>query len=282
MGVIQLLDFTEMELLEHSAEENSLPSENIEADKKELHTKKNSKEIIIIFRNKIYKIVKEYNTLWYVYEYYASFNKDSTVNIHVLALSIDTTDKEMKAYDKNLVGTSFDNFIQEMEEIEESDVPTRIVECIMNIQRSKVAPEIPYKKILEHEEIHLANIKKEYQKAIDTFMMVVYETLAKSKTALEKITYVFIANEYKIQNGCKIFYKHPNADGKMRPTFQEYFHYLFEKLYPRHEADQIDDSSWMQYVIYTKLKEKYTFLKFEFVGAPKYIEVHLPCKDLLH
>jgi hypothetical protein len=242
---------------------------------------KKGKEIIVVFRNKIYKIVMEYESLWYVYEYYASFStqKDCTTFI---AMSIDSTSKNIKAYDKNCEGVLFDNFLEEIEEIKESDVPKRIVECLLNIQRSKVAPEIPYKKILEHEETHLVNLKKEINNAIDTFMMVVYEALAKSKTVVEKIIYVFIANEYKIKNGCKILYTYPNADGKIRATFEEYFTYLFEKLYPRHDTDHIDNSSWFQYVIYTNLKEKYKFLRFEFVGAPNYIEVYLPCKDLLH
>ncbi len=250
--------------------------DNLEDDTKE-------EREIIIFRNKIYIIKKTYS-LWSVYEYFSSADKmDKELDSTHLQFMLHTDTNLMKFMSDEFKGITSDAFMSEKKTITEEEVPQKIMECLVNLQHKNVAKVIPYEKIKEAEAHHLKALQADINEHINSLMVNIYTTIDKAKTPVEKIKYPYYAYEYTIKNGVKIYYKFPNADGIIRPTFKEYFDYLFQKLYPLSEpADAIDQVSINQYKIYELLKNKYTFLHIEYVGAPNYIEVNLPLQKVLH
>jgi hypothetical protein len=245
---------------------------------------KDANDEIVIFRNKIYIIKKYHYTLWSIYEYFSSTNKtEKELGVTNLLFMLHTDTHKLDTYSDEFKGITYDAFVSEKQQITEADVPQKIMECLVKLQYKNVAKVIPYEKITEAEAHHLKALQADIDAHINSLMMNIYIIIDKSKTPVEKIKYPYIAHEHTIKNGVKIYYKFPNTDGALRPTFKEYFHYLFQKLYPMPEtSDAPDQISINQYKIYELLKNKYTFLQIDYVGAPNYIEVHLPLQKVLH
>ena len=243
---------------------------------------------IVVFRDKIYKVLRSsyrHTEEWYVYEYFsAPENMDG--DLKKFKYVINSKEKTVRGWGCEQVAISYDAFASEAKLIEESAIPTYLHECLMNIQQRKLVACVPYKKIVEHELHHLNALRCEIENHVNMMMDHIYEVLEKSKTPLESIEYRFLAYENRIRNGCKIYYNYANADGKMRPRFQEYFTYLFMKLYPKPDteaaAEIIDDDTWIQSTIWELLQKKYPFMTIDYVGAPTYIVIRLPTVNILH
>lgn len=268
-------------------------TEQLKSDVEELQTKAKEKEQekeqalsqIVVFRDRIYKLYRmhEYR-YWYVYDYFSAPTVSPSVKISMNYLfTVDIPSKTLSTYESAYKGLSAKDFLDEMVAITDEQVPAKFLECILNIQRKKVSPEIPTKKILEREAHHAAALQKELEAHISGLPARIYEELAESKTPLEKIGYRFIFYQSKIENGLEVLYEYPNADGKVRSGFGYYAAYLFEKLYPIHHTEfQEDYTMWIQMTVFEQLRKKYPFLTIEYVGQPEYIEVHLPHETVLH
>jgi hypothetical protein len=244
------------------------------------NNKSAAKDIItVVFRNKIYKIHKLYPALWHVYDFHTAPLKD---DCHLTIMSLDPEKQTLSTYEREYEALTYDIFTREMQEITDDQIPEKFLECILNIQRTKIAKEVSREKILEHEAHHLAALRKDMDRYVNDLVPTIYAKLSATKIPLEKFAYPYIFYENKISNKLKILYKHPNADGKMRPTFYKYVAYLFDTLYPMTSMDMADYDTWVQYVMCQKLTDKYPYLTIEFVGYPNYIEVHLPHKEALH
>jgi hypothetical protein len=176
---------------------------------------------------------------------------------------------------------TYEIFESEKVEITKEEVPAKALECLLSLQMPKIADIIPYAEIKHNEEHHLTAVRKDINEFVGTFMQKVYRLIESSKKLIDKIECPYIATESTIKNGCKIYYTFPNSDGIIRPTFKEYFCYLFNKLYPIPNAEY-DYTDWTQYTVYELLCKKYSFMTINYVGAPNHIEVHLPTKRLLH
>jgi hypothetical protein len=243
---------------------------------------------IVVFRDKIYKVLRKsyiHTVNWYIYEYFSA--PESIDDNKEFVYMMDCCDKTLKGWGCAQTEISYDAFTTEAKIIEESEIPTKLHECILNIQQRKVVATIPHKKILEHELHHLQALRTEIAAHVEGMMKYVYDVLDKSKMPVGRIEYSFIAYEHKIKNGCKIYYDYPNSDGQMRPTFYLYFNYLFNKLYPKPAATEadiatLDDVAWAQYTIFQMLCAKYPFMTIEYVGAPHYVDIHLPIAKILH
>ena len=242
---------------------------------------KNTTDEIIIFRNKIYVIKKYRYTLWNIYEYFSSIDKTEeelgTTNLQIM---LSTTARTIDIFSDEFKGITYNVFMSEKQTISKEDIPQKIMECLVNLQHKNVANIIPYEKIRDAEVHHLKALQADIDKHIDGLIIKIYTTIDKSKIPVEKIAHPYIAYENNIKNGVKIYYEFPNTDGILRPTFKEYFDYLFQKLHPLPEF--VDETSAIQYKIYELLKNKYTFLKIDYVGKPNYIEVHLPLDNVIH
>jgi hypothetical protein len=243
---------------------------------------------IVVFRDKIYKMLRApytHTVIWYVYEYFSA--PESVDDPKEYVYRLECCEKSLRTWGCGKIEISYDAFTTEAKIIEESEIPTRLHECIMNIQQRKVVATIPHKKILEHELHHLKALRAEIATHVDDMMKYVYDVLDKSKMPVGRIEYSFVAYESRIKNGCKIYYDYPNSDGKTRPTFYLYFNYLFNKLYPKPAATEtetatLDDVAWAQYTIFHMLRDKYPFMTIEYVGAPHYVDIHLPIAKILH
>jgi hypothetical protein len=229
--------------------------------------------VTVVFRNKIYKIHKLYRTLWHVYDFHTAPLKD---NCHLTIITLDPEKQTLSTYEREYEALTYEIFIREMQEITDDEIPEKFMECILNIQRTKIAKEVSREKILEHEAHHLAALRVDMDHYVNNLVPTIYAKLSATKIPLENFTYPYIFYEHKIRNKLKILYKHPNADGKMRYTFPQYVLYLFEMLHTIPTTEAIDYNTWVQSVMHKKLQEKYPFLTIEFVGAPNYIVVHLP------
>lgn len=222
--------------------------------------------------------MKQYrNTpLWHLYDYYMGTNLgilDDSNNYTLVHIHHDR--KELTSYRGVFNGITYDIFMAEYTQIEHEDVPETIMRCITNIQASKLVDYVPIETRTEHEAHHLAALRLEINKHVCQMMKHLHDTLEASKTIIEKLYYPFVASEYAIKNGCKIFYKYPNADGIRRPTFEEYVHYIFQKIYPIPEGEH-DHVAWIQHKIYELLVAKYPYMTIRYIGAPNYIEVSMP------
>jgi hypothetical protein len=260
-------------------------TEELKKDVNELQAKEQAASHVVVFRDKIYKLYRMH-AYWYVYDYFSApaVSPAITVNGNLDYLfTIDLSSKRVSTYESAYKGLSGKDFLDEMIAITDEEVPAKFLECILNIQRKKVAPEIPTKKILEHEAHHVAALQKELEAHISGLPARIYEELEESKTPLEKIGYRFVFYQSKIQNGLDILYEYPNADGKVRSSFGYYAAYLFEKLYPLHHTEfQEDYTVWIQMTVMEMLQKRYPYLTIEYVGHPEYIEVHLPHEKVLH
>ena len=274
------------ELLAVEEEQRQNPTESTESNNKSLN-----RTSVVVFRDRVLKVVEVPHTTfsnWFVYDYYSAPNTDIGTLFgtnYVFMMENYNKGMDIDPRDNAYKGISPETFLAEAEKIAESDVPMRLMDCLLNIQQRKVAPSIPYKKLLEHEEHHLTAMKCEIDVYLKGLIPAIYAALEKSNVSLEVIAYPFIAVECNIKNGCKIFYKYPNADGKVRPNFQQYASYLFEKLFPRPccEGDvELDATIWIQSTLCAKLVERYPFMQINYVGAPNYIEIRLPTEKILH
>ena len=229
-----------------------------------------------------YRIVHNCHRLYNVYDYFASESEESR-NASNLLFHIEKRTKELSTYSSYLEKDrlTYDIFQSESHQIQKEDVPAKTLECLLNLQRTKVANVIPYAEIKHNEDHHLAALQKNINEYVDELISNIYNLLDKSKKTIERIAYPFIANESSIKNGCKIYYKYPNTDGIIRPTFKEYFNYLFNKLYPI-PTIEYHSIEWIQYTVHELLCKKYPFMQINYVGTPNYIEVHLPIKEVLH
>ncbi len=245
-----------------------------------IENNKNTADEIIIFRNKIY-IIQKKHYLWSIYEYFSSIHKtDEELGVTNLHLMLNTHTHRMDLFSDEFKGITYNVFMSEKQTISKEDIPQKIMECLVNLQYKNVANIIPYEKIRDAEAHHLKALQADIDKHIDGLIIKIYTTIDKSKIPVEKISYPFIANEYAIKNDVKIYYEFPNTDGALRPTFKKYIDYLFQKLHPLPEF--ADETSAIQYKIYELLKNKYTFLKIDYVGKPNYIEVHLPLDKVMY
>ena len=241
-----------------------------------------AKEKIVVFRNRIYRIVHNRYKLYDVYDYFASESEEMrTAKNLMFMIHTDTKTLDTFSSFQEKDSITYHIFQKEKQEIKKEDVPEKALECLLNLQIPKVAKVIPYAEIKHNEEHHLAALRKSINEFVDTLMQKMCNLLQSSKKLIDKIECPYIANECTIKNGCKIYYKFPNSDGIIRPTFEEYFNYLFNKLYPIPNAE-CDYIQWIQQTIYELLCKKYPFMTINYVGAPNYIEVHLPTKRVLH
>lgn len=240
------------------------------------------KEKIVVFRNRIYRIVHNAYRLYNVYDYFASELEEMRNSNHIMFM-FNTEEHSLTTFDsyKEKDCITYTIFQTEQQEIQKEDVPKKALECLLNLQIPKVAEVIPYAEIKHNEDHHLAVVRKSINEFVDTLMQKVCNILQSSKKLIDIIDCPYIESESAIKNGCKIYYKFPNSDGVIRPTFMEYFNYLFNKLYPI-PSTEIDYAGWVQSTIYELLCKKYPFLTFNYVGAPKYIQLHLPTKRVLH
>jgi hypothetical protein len=268
---------------EYITETQETPSMSVYKLDNEDSTKTND-DNIILFRNKIYVIKKHHYSLWSIYEYFSSINKTrEELGVTNLLFMLHTDTHKLDEYSDEFKGITYDAFMSEKQQITEAEVPQKIMECLVNLQHKNVAKLIPYEKIKEAEVHHLKALQTDIDNHINSLMINIYKVIDKSKTPVEKIKYPYIAYEHTIKNGVKIYYKFPNTDGVLRPTFKEYFDYLFQKLHPLTEtADISDQTSINEFRIYELLKNKYPFLQIDYVGAPNYIEVYLPLQKVLH
>lgn len=274
------LHFLMDDLIEQEREAtDQTPLSKPETGQKTSNKKSASDVVTVVFRNKIYKIMKLYPTLWHVYNFHTAPLKD---DCHLIIMSLDSEKQTLSTYEREYEALTYDIFTREMQEITDDQIPEKFLECILNIQRTKVAKEVSHAKILEHEAHHLAALRKDMDRYVNDLVPTIYAKLSATKIPLEKFAYPYIFYETKISNKLKILYKHPNADGKMRPTFYKYVAYLFDTLYPITSMDMADYDTWVQYVMCQKLTDKYPYLTIEFVGYPNYIEVHLPHKEVLN
>lgn len=241
-----------------------------------------TKEQIVVFRNRIYRIVHSRYTLYNVYEYFTSESEEMRTTEHLMFMIHEDTKKidTFSSYEEKDCLT-YEIFESEKQEIKEEEVPAKALECLLNLQIPKVAKVIPYAEIKHNEDHHLAAVRKSINEFVDTFMEKIWNLLKSSKKLIDVIHCPYIANEYNIKNGCKIYYKFPNTDGIIRPTFKEYFTYLFNKLYPIQNAE-CDYDEWIQHTVYELLCKKYPFMTINYVGAPHYIEMRPPTKKILH
>jgi hypothetical protein len=236
----------------------------------------------ILFRNKVYLINKYAGTLWQVYDYYVGLHIDditSSSRYNAIIFTVDTSEQSITKYSECTdKAFTYDTFMSEYIELAPEDVPATIVKCLTNIQNSKVAKEIPYKKIIEHEARHLELLRTKINKYIYTFIQRIQDTLQQAKTITDYIYHPFTIYESDFTSHCKVYYKYPNADGVKRATFKEYIWYLFQKLYPLPDAEieVIDMIQWIQMKMHERLVKEYPFMTIRYIGAPEYIQVVMP------
>lgn len=232
---------------------------------------------IIVFRNRIYRIIKDYDTIFDVLDYFRSKDPyDISYDRHTV-MYVYITDNKLAINDDYLKGIAYETFILEMEVIEESDVPMKVIECIRNIQQTKIAPNIPSHIIIEHEKNHESILQKHINEYIGCMMHNIISALEKSNKLLEVYSTKFSISEYTISRNKAILYNYPNQDGIYRKTFKEYIDYIFQKIYP---IQDIVSDGWMAAKIYELLCAHYPMLHITLDGN-NYI-INLNNLDVLH
>jgi hypothetical protein len=240
----------------------------------------------IIFRNHIYRVIKRYSTSWLIHDYFISedyYNDydcdDITTNT---LLYIYNDKKEISTYDNQFKGILYENFVSEIEIIDKSDINKKLIDCIQNIQKSKIIEEIPENIIKETEINHINMLKNKINRFIRGIIKCILDNLVESDKLIENIYTRFIVSEYDISKECEILYNYPQLDGIKRNTFSEYLNYLFGQIYPiPNDVDNhITNEQWMYIKIYEMLCERYPMLKIQLIKNKYYID--LKYNNILH
>ncbi len=252
------------------SENNNTSEEYIKREKELLRCPNNAP---ILFKNRVYRILKKYNHVWYLHEYYESkiyCDKESSCAYYNRALiSIDVSGSRYsgnhhfeRAY-SHAESICYPNFLMEYELLKEEDVPQKIIECIRRIQAAKLVAEIPMDRIEAHERQHKCVIETRINEYVTHFMKYLFIHLEESETPLDIVTTSFSFDEYDLTKyGCKILYEFVNADRVRRTNFIDYLDYLLKQMY------ETDDTSLsgvrrMEAHLNHRLLEEYPMLDIE-------------------
>ncbi len=239
----------------------------------------------IIFRNRIYRIIKRFNHLWYIHDYFSSedYYKEMTGDnvCHNTLFYLDIYEKKITSHTDTFKGLLYEHFISEIEIIDKKHINTKVIECIQAIQKSKVAKEIPINLIKETEQNHIIILQKKINDFIKGLMKCILNGLEESSTLIETLYTRFRISEYDLSKENDILYEYPNVDGVKRTTWDEYLYYIFEQIYPLPSSDEIITShQWIIIKIYELLCECYPMLKISVISDKYYID--LKYNTILH
>jgi hypothetical protein len=227
----------------------------------------------ILFKNRVYRILKKFNHAWYLHEYYESKyycnDRNACVYYNRALISIDLSGGRYsnnyhfeRAY-SHAESICYPNFIMEYELLKEEDVPQKIIECIRRIQESKLVAEVPMDRIEAHERQHTCVIETRINEYVRYFMKYLFIHLEKTDKPLDIVETSFRFDEDDLTRyGCKILYEFVNADGVRREAFADYLDYLLKQMY---ETDDVSMGgvSRMEAHLNRRLLEEYPMLAIE-------------------
>jgi hypothetical protein len=242
----------------------------------------------IMFKNRVYRILKKYSTTWYLHDYYESKeyckDKSSSAYYNGAAIVIKVSDRYLgngKMEHCYSPGECINhlNFVMEYELIKEEEIPQKIMECIRRIQESKFVHELPMDKIKAHERQHMLLIKTRIAEYILYFMTGLFTELEQSEKPLDIVETVFAIAESDITKyGCQILYDLPNSDGVKREKFEDYLEHLLLQIYE--VADGSTGKKMMESDVFARLCEEYPMLSITMVGEK--ITIDITNHSLLH
>ena len=239
----------------------------------------------IVFRNRIYRVLNNgYIVIYKLYDYFESkhyYNKHDSESenkrIHGAIVSISGNKIDNWNNQSQFNAVTYDQFMSEMQIIEHEDVPSVMMQCIKNIQESKIVKEIPYDKIKEHEAYHVKQLKKQLQYFLSNIVSKIFEALEAEKKVIEVIATHFYVSEYSMGSKVEILYEFPNADGVKRENFMDYVYYLFEKIYPKPDMEEIiTPKDWFFHKVYELLCEEYPMFNITADNYKYYIDLKHP------
>jgi hypothetical protein len=239
----------------------------------------------IIFRNRIYRIIKRFNHLWYIHDYFISedyYNTTFSDEVcHNTLFYLYIYEKKLTSNKDIFNGLLYEHFISEIEIIDKKDINVKAIECIQAIQKSKIVKEIPINLIKEAEKQHIIILETKINKFIKGLMKCIIDTLETSTELIETLCTRFTISEYDLSKENDILYEYPNLDGVIRNTFDEYLYYIFEKIYPLPTTSEyITSHQWMVTKLYELLCEYYPMLDINLMSNKYYI--NLKYNDILH
>lgn len=242
----------------------------------------------ILFRNRIYRLIHSSYDLYFIHDYYESksyYNLKKNENItynNIAFLHLNERKLDNNISNNEFKSVTYDIFESEAENIAHEDVDKRMLECIKRIQESKIATEIPYHKIREHEEYHMNRLKAKINKYIASIIRKIFDGIHDSKKLIETIITYFQMSEYDLERDVDILYDYPNADGIKRGNYMDYMYYLFEKMHPRPSEEVLTSKLWFHHKIYELLCETYPCLNITFRPDKCHYYIDLVHPKLLH
>lgn len=238
----------------------------------------------IIFKNRVYRILKKYTSTWYLHDYYESkhyCNDTKSSSYHSLAQIVIKIsgvfgfNQQVEHCYSPRECINFPNIVMEYELIKDEDVPQKIIECIRRIQESKLIREIPMDKIIAHERQHKLLIKQNIDNYILSFMNNMFAALERSKISLEEIDAIFEIEEgHLTMYGCKILYDLPNSDGVYRKNFNDYLEYLLQQIYEIDGANRTESGrELMEADIHMRLCQEYPMLRIKKCDGKSVVDI---------
>lgn len=226
----------------------------------------------ILFRNRIYRLLSKYETVWFFHDYYGSFEYCKNINDiryyedAIITLNLDN--KSLTSSLQSIQGVTYYDFFNEINAVPDDEVNSQILECINKIQKEKENNNIPKDIIEVHEKHHEENLVRELKKFMWSIPRKIFETLEKSNEPIYRLAIKFEIDEVTFIGDYKILYQFPNADGKYRKTYNKYFEYIFQKILPMNDdyknSGRLNvDTIWITVSLYYLLTDIYPFLKFE-------------------
>ncbi len=231
---------------------------NIEEKEKEISTNTNC---IILFNDNIFITKNSNHNNIYFYDYFNILvNKrleDNNEEIKVEGLfnfSINITKRIYQDYKDSIIMNNediqkqiYNDLIERLQIINDEEVNIIYKDILEKRIIKKLTETVNPEQIIEREQFHFQLINEYIIQLIKVSTRRLYEISAEGMTKLD-IRFDKLNEQYLTDNNAKIYYHLPNADGKMRITFDEYFYYLLEKKYKK-EGDELSDYEWASNII---------------------------------
>jgi hypothetical protein len=245
----------------------------------------------ILYKNRLYRILKKFNHVWYLHEYYQSktycndqyscaYYRQALISIDLSGARYCSNYHFERAY-SHAESICYPNFIMEYKLIKDEDIPQTIIDCIRRIQEAKLVAEVPMDRIEAHERQHKCIIQTRIDEYVTYFMKYLFIHLEESKEPLDIVETSFGFEEDDLTKyGCKILYEFVNADGVRREKFEDYLDYLLKQIY---ESDLVRSGitgvSLMEADLNRRLLEEYPMLAIEVKGG--IVKIDITNHDLL-